>query len=173
MYWARTTPHAVLIFKWTIPFQSLKDDTLHQQVKCLHMYIFNIHIHNNSALAQFENTGCFCFHVFHFISETLVKMNLIFLNVDLQEKNLFMLLLPAYHSLSSSELKTKDLYTLTVRYCLSDGLLSMDQETELCSFTSCLFLYSSFILIMHFDEEESLLQATLNLSVHDCYDITC
>lgn len=26
---------------------------------------------------------------------------------------------------------------------------------------------------MHFDDKESLLQASLDLSVQDCYDITC
>ena len=64
----------------------------------------------------------------------------------------------------------------------SDGvfLMALCVRTEklnssfLCSFTSCLFLYSTgFILLMHFEDEESLLQATLNLSVQDCYDVTC
>lgn len=125
-----------------------------------------------------------------FISDTSVEVNLVFLFLvfllavglrkckPARDELVFMLLLPAYHSLSHREPKTKDLCTL-VRAIVSFRWLAACGPRNwtlcfLCSFTSCLFLYSTgFILLMHFDDEESLPQATLNLSVQDCYDITC
>lgn len=119
-----------------------------------------------------------------FISNTSVELNLIFVLVinltkckPARDKLVFMLLLPA-SSLSSSEPKTKDLCTLTGAIVSFWWLTVCGPRNWtfcfLCRVTSCLFLYSTgFILLMHFDDEESLLQATLNLSVQDCYDITC
>lgn len=158
MYWATVTPHAVCFIH-------------HQQVKYVHLYIwiFNIYIQNNSALGLEESTGSLSFHTcftslyFRYLSRGESHF---LLAISLRkckparDKLVFMLLLPAYHSLSGSEPKTKDLCTLTERWCLSDGFLCVDQETELCflcSFISCFFfLYSTgFILLMHFDDEES------------------
>lgn len=92
----------------------------------------------------------FFFHTcfFSYFSNTSVEVQLIsFLfyllsigeNVNLQETNLYL----CYCCLLSTVLpavepKTKDLCTLTERWCLSDGLLSVDQETELSVFSVAL-----------------------------------
>lgn len=148
------------------------------------IYIYSI-LQYNLASGLYEYSGSICFSHFPFMSNTSVEVSLIFvlaLNLikckPARDKLVFMLLLPASHSLSSREPKTKDLCTLDRAIVFFWWLMSVDQETELSVFSVALlpvfFLYSTgFILLMHFDDEESLLQATLNLSVQDCYDITC
>lgn len=91
-----------------------------------------------------------------FISYTSVEVNLIFYllsiweNVNLQEINLYLCYCCLLNSLSSSEPKTKDLCTLVERYCLSDGLLYVDQETKLFSlwlyFLSFSILYKVYFV---------------------------
>lgn len=131
--------------KQTIPLDSLKDDIiLHQQVKyiLLYIYIYSVFTFCIGAVCKywvlffpFSFHTCYIYLYFkcltrgesHFFSTWYQPEK----NVNLQEKLVFMLLLPAYHSLSSSEPKTKDLCTLMERYCLSDGSLCVDRETEL------------------------------------------
>lgn len=145
-------------------------------------FIFNSYIQNDLALGLFGKKRWVHFfsHLFHFplFQIPLQRWISIFStcyqsdkNVNLQEINLYL----CYCCLLTTVCPAVSLRRKTCVLRWSDSVFLMaycrvDQETELCflcSFTSCLFLYwTGFILLMHFDDEESLPQATLKLSVH-------
>lgn len=146
----------------------------HQQVKYILCSIFTFR-----AVCIHTDVWKYCLFLYQLFTflyfNTSLEVNLSFFFTYQSEKNSackrksYLCYCCLLTSLSSSEPKTKDLCTLDrmiLSFLMACCIWTKKLNCCLCSFTSCLFLYSTgFILLMHFDDEESLLQDTMNLSV--------